>query len=764
MIKGFPKAAVTGALSRKRVICWTAAISVAAIALGIYLFLKPSTWRCYTDETSLTRQAKQVDPHFVAWEQPEELAGALGQFTDDPAPSISSDGTVMVFVREVQKNNRDLFLCRWDGNTWSAPFALRALNSKFNERSPAFSRDGSLLYFATDRPGSLGNYDIWVARWDGAVYAWPLPLTQMVNSPYDELDPAPSASGDKLYFSSNKPDRPAADQKEGDLDYAAKTRMPGLDHDIFAADIVPAGVTNREIERATSMLYYLRESALASPRVMKLLGGSAKSEAAVSKSLAWLASSQEKDGHWELNKYAGNSQHNMGGTAIALLAFLGRGQRHDKECEYQDTVKRAIDYLISQQDPLEGDLTGKQGNMYDHGIASLAMAEAYGVTKHEDLLLPAQIAIDFIVQHQSKRSGGWRYNPGDDQADLSVAGWQIMALKSAQFSGLRVPAETFEGVRRWLKHVSGGKKGGIYGYEKSDGGNRPAMTATGYFCSQLMGLSPNTFSAFETSDFIQGKANNNASRDSYLCYYATLCSYQNQGKLWRKWRDIIHRELPASQSKEGYWQPQGAHSDQMGRVVYTSLLVLSLQAHYRYTPLYGLGFEPDRKLATSPKERDALRDMPLYRRAKRLDTINSRGDDLQPCITAHGDFLYFASDRFGGEGGLDLYRTRISGESPTEPTNLGPVINGARDDTGPALRMHGFNLIFGSSRGQDKDKFQLLGTHSRRVFEEHVPGNVLERRYLKLIRGRILALFLVAAALVLWLFLVHWSGRRRRKR
>ena len=63
----------------------------------------------------------------------------------------------------------------------------------------------------------------------------------------------------------------------------------------------------------------------------------------------------------------------------------------------------------------------------------------------------------------------------------------------------------------------------------------------------------------------------------------------------------------------------------------------------------------------------------------------------------------------GGLGGNDLYRARFRRQIgddgkehllPVEPTNLGPEINTAADETAPALRMAGFNLLFNSSSEQ----------------------------------------------------------------
>ncbi len=730
--------------NKKRAIWWAVGLLFFLLAIGVYVFLRPGTWRYYTDEISILERARDVEPEFVAWEKPHVLPGLPQGLNCEPEPALSPDGALLIFTRE-EAGSRDLFSSRWNGQRWEAPSPLRALNSKFNERSPAFSVDGRMLYFATDRPGSLGNYDIWVSRWDGAEYSWPLPLTQMVNSPFNELDPAPSASGHKLYFTSDRPERPLTGEEEAMNPIEVRESVGATDFDIFEADLIPAGVTNREVERATSMLYYLREGALADDRVMKLLGGSGKSEAAVSKALAWLAKNQEEDGHWSMAKHGGSGQHDIAGTAFALLAYLGRGERHDRPCKYRDTVQRAVDWLVTKQDQLTGDLRGR-GDMYDHGIATLALVEAYGVTKHEDLVLPAQTAIEFIVDSQNTGNGGWRYKPRSSASDLSVSGWMIMALKSADLSGLRVPAKTLELVRKWLEKVSGGKHGGIYSYQ-GEKENRPAMVATGYFCCQLMGLSPNTFRSFETANYIRGKTKQQHVMDSYFCYYATLSSYQNQGKLWRNWQKFLQKHLPNAQNEDGFWNPGGKHAGKMGRIVGTSLMTLSLQAHYRYTPLYGLGFQPEEEGDVTTVNFASLPDMPVYRRAKILSPLNSLAHDRSPYATGHGDFLYFCSNRRGGEGGFDLYKARVSGQKPGSPLNLGGIINTGNDETGPALRMHGFNLVFGST-ADGTNRYSVSSTTSRRVFREERSKTIPELKYLALVWKRALILLLSAGALL----------------
>jgi len=88
--------------------------------------------------------------------------------------------------------------------------------------------------------------------------------------------------------------------------------------------------------------------------------------------------------------------------------------------------------------------------------------------------------------------------------------------------------------------------------------------------------------------------------------------------------------------------------------------------------------------------------------------VNTDGRETEPSISADGLCLYFASDRPGGEGGLDLYvTTRPTREDPwCAPVNLGPAVNGAGNDMSPCVSASGLTLFYrsaGSAKNSGSD-------------------------------------------------------------
>jgi hypothetical protein len=323
-------------------------------------------------------------------------------------------------------------------------------------------------------------------------------------------------------------------------------------------------------------------------------GGTGASEAAVAAGLKWLVRQQMPDGKWMLNgptladKDRGTESNDIAATAMGLLPLLAAGKTHKpaKDNPYDKNIDKALKFLIRSQDPK----TGFYGvTMYAHGLAAIAMCEAYGLSQDPWLRMPAQRGINLIVNAQHD-GGGWRYSPTKQPGDLSVAGWQMMALKSGQMAGLDVPAVTIRKAKAYLESCCNPADEG-YGY--TGPGSSPRMTAVGLLCRQYMeNWGPSHPRMIKSiSKFI--KTNPPDRQDVYYYYYATQVMHHFGGEAWKDWNEKMREGLIRKQDKNqssanfGSWAPQGDPFARVGgRLMITSLNLLTLEVYYRYLPLY----------------------------------------------------------------------------------------------------------------------------------------------------------------------------------
>ena len=330
---------------------------------------------------------------------------------------------------------------------------------------------------------------------------------------------------------------------------------------------------------------------------IKEFGGSAESERAVSEGLKWLKSIQRKDGSWNFADVGDAGQPgllnttDMGATSLALLCFLGAGQTHETPGDYQETVRSALDYLAknAQLTSSGADLRGNsQGNagMYVQGIAAICICEASAMTPDDKSLKRlASESVKFIERAQQKVGGGWRYRPGEP-GDTSVVGWQLLALQSAKTGRVKVQADTFQDVRRFLDSVASGD-GAFYGY-MPDEPPRNSMTAVGLLCRMHLGWKRDR-PALKTG--VEHLAGVGPSReDLYYDYYATQVLHHWGGPLWDQWNLRMREQLVETQIKDGpgvgSWDVTDPHGYAGGRIYQTALSLLTLEVYYRHLPLY----------------------------------------------------------------------------------------------------------------------------------------------------------------------------------
>src|SRR3972149_5615050 len=113
---------------------------------------------------------------------------------------------------------------------------------------------------------------------------------------------------------------------------------------------------------------------------------------------------------------------NAAGGALAGMAWLSNGSTPGRGAVGEE-VSRAADFLLEHAEEsgfisVEG--AASHGPMYEHGFATLFLAEVYGMTPRDDLREKLARAIDLIVRTQNAE-GGWRYQPRRGGAGLSGA-------------------------------------------------------------------------------------------------------------------------------------------------------------------------------------------------------------------------------------------------------------------------------------------------------------------------------------------------------
>lgn len=347
-------------------------------------------------------------------------------------------------------------------------------------------------------------------------------------------------------------------------------------------------------------------------QLARAFGADADSEAAVEAGLKWLADAQGPQGGWVAAQHGGGTETyalgedrngtgdraDTGITGLALLAFLSAGHTH-MDGDYQATVRRALEYLLDAQMP-SGDLSGPKqvggeksvlnARMYCHSIASLALAEAYAMTQEPGLKDALIKAAQYSINAQDVRGGGWRYRPGDP-GDLSQFGWQAMALKSVERSGIAIPVVVKRRMQRFLDSCSAGQAGGLARYRPGEGRPSETMTAESLACRLLLNYPLSLDAQQEATQMIMSHRPGSAEDNVYFWYYATLALFQLQDENWRVWNQamkarLLTTQIPVYEKQAGSWNPDQIWGGYGGRVYSTAMSCLCLEVYYRYLPMY----------------------------------------------------------------------------------------------------------------------------------------------------------------------------------
>jgi len=307
----------------------------------------------------------------------------------------------------------------------------------------------------------------------------------------------------------------------------------------------------------------------------------AQTKANIKGALKYLASKQHVNGSW--SSAEGGEGHPVAMTGYNLLAFMAAGNLPDQG-EYAKNVAAGMQFLLDSVQP-DGILFGVKGQqyMYNHGIATIALAELYGEAHSAAIQGKLQKMIDVILKAQAS-VGGWRYTPHPSDADISVTVLQVVALRAAQEAGFAVPQNAIDKAISYVSSCYDGKSGG-FAYQPGQGAGF-ARTAAAIYSLQVLGKYDDPI-VKTGSQYLFAHAKERQ-WFAYGNYYAAPAQYMVGGDVWRNWYNQVKQNLNSSVRKEGdmaYWDDKDG-APGLGPVFYTAVYVHVLSMPFHFVPLY----------------------------------------------------------------------------------------------------------------------------------------------------------------------------------
>jgi hypothetical protein len=348
-------------------------------------------------------------------------------------------------------------------------------------------------------------------------------------------------------------------------------------------------------------LLLVSSPAAAQPAIEPIVEVEEAVDDSIERGVAFLLSRRAEDGRLT------RGGHVLAITALSGMALLAAGHQAADPTPEGEALRGAIDFVTNpQRQRDDGYLGGSDGSrMYGHGIATLFLSEVAGMSGDAERdarvaeALEAAVALILRSQESNKRldafEGGWRYQPGSNDSDLSVSVWQVMALRSAESAGVDVPASAIDRAVAYLERsyrqepasAAGAiDEMGRFGYFPVGAGRGDfslSTTSAGLLAMQVCGEYDAT-ATVGAAAWLHTQALNPRSRWFFygLYYYATGMD-QRGGEMADDAAERVAAVLLPIQREDGSWRGGGPAADE---VYATSLAVLSLSVRYHYLPIY----------------------------------------------------------------------------------------------------------------------------------------------------------------------------------
>ena len=321
-------------------------------------------------------------------------------------------------------------------------------------------------------------------------------------------------------------------------------------------------------------------------------------DASVARGTDHLARLQNPDGSF------GAGEFKVAVSGLSVMAFLACGHTPGAG-RYGLVVRGGVDFLLSQSQPDGYYGKSHDKGMYDQGIVTLALAEAYGVEPdearrrrlHAELTKAVKVILDAqAVEKPEQHAGGWRYRRDARDSDLSLSGWNALALRAARDAGIDVPKEAvqkavgfvlrcYNAADKAFSYQPGGAGQvgptgiGLLGLYLLDGagtgGRGGAGGGAGAVARPELAAAANYLATHPVNDATPFQY--------YAMYYVTQAAHHAGGETWEAAFKAASTRLLTTQAKDGSW-PKSAQEP--GDAYATSMAVLTLTVPYGLLPVY----------------------------------------------------------------------------------------------------------------------------------------------------------------------------------
>ncbi len=385
----------------------------------------------------------------------------------------------------------------------------------------------------------------------------------------------------------------------------------------------------------------------------------------------------------------GGPDYSVATTGLAVLAFQAGGNYFFNERKYSENVQKGLDWLVTIQDERGAFVTPRTETsvdyhpqfMYEHGMATYALAEACSLAKVMEEPIPEKYAealkkgIRFAlnIQHDD---GGWGTKTDPREvSNTSVSGWMVLALGTAIQAGFNVPDTSIHRLRAFYGTRT---RGSETLYQHNISGSYEALTGIGIlvrvFLLEERGSAYEKQAAARLMEAVIREWGNSSGMDEadslkleatewndpklaeripdfYTWYNGSLALQQLGGPEWEKWNEIVRGELLRLQCREGClrgswdpkkdfrvkkenWRPHELWFDEDGgdgRIYVTALGALTLQVYYRFTTKAERLPEADRATGSASRNSGSIE---IQKELSKLEHESEQPGSVTPVTSA----------------------------------------------------------------------------------------------------------------------------------